>query len=815
MGLNNTLKKNRFNPKVSIIIPVYNGSNYMRDAIDSALAQTYENIEIIVVNDGSIDKQKTEEIALSYGDKIKYFYKENGGVSTALNLGIEKMTGEYFSWLSHDDIYLPEKIEMQIKKLAELEDKTTILIGGYIIINSKGKYISKMDPYENYSQEQLDKPLFAVFRGIVNGCTLLIHKSHFDRVGMFDPNQPTTQDYSLWFDMMRNQHIKYHKGFYLKSRSHDEQSSKILSNHIEDSNKLWIRMLDQISEDEMISLNGSAFKFYKNTYLYLKWLALYNKAMLYACQKAMLEAKKIYIDTKSTKIIEKEFNVSNISELGDIEELLTGIKDKPIVLFYIPYRNEIGGGTRVQMIVANALSDRYSVCTISFDKKNDTGFKSNEKIKQLVCPSSPPYTEAYHEMAIKMSCLIETDILIVSHNSDLLNLSYYKSLNQSGIKTIAWIHEYLFFQYNNSDFYNAAIKKNELLSYANAVVFQTSFATNVYNNINSNGYLISNPTTFDVSKTQDAIRDGKIVLCVGRYNDYIKRIDQIFRIFHKIVNVVPDTKLVLVGDYNPDMEIKNSEYATVGELYNSLNFNDSQIVFVGNSTNVEKYYMESSVFLLTSDSEGFGMVLTEAACHGVPSVIFDIPGLDDIVIDGRNGYIVPHGDIDKAAEKIIFLLQNNSILREMGTSAKELIKGFDIKEIKQRWEALIDTILGNNSSEETYNNLSNKLNHTPLDAKKYIKTIINEYERLCKLAMNRVIEKQTEFEKSIHQNYELKQLIEIQKQQIDYLENKHLPLSKKLYYLSLKFIKSIKNDGIKITMKRVKTKILWKIKNIT
>jgi glycosyltransferase involved in cell wall biosynthesis len=99
-----------FNPKVSIIIPVYNWSNYLSEAIESALAQTYKNIEILVINDWSNDNWASEKIALSFGDKINYIYKENGWVATALNLWIEKASWEYISWLSRDNLYYSNKI---------------------------------------------------------------------------------------------------------------------------------------------------------------------------------------------------------------------------------------------------------------------------------------------------------------------------------------------------------------------------------------------------------------------------------------------------------------------------------------------------------------------------------------------------------------------------------------------------------------------------------------------------------------------------------------------------------------------------------
>src|SRR5215470_19778957 len=127
-------------PLVSIVIPVYNGSDYLREALDSALSQTYPHVEILVVNDGSTDAGATEAIARSYGDRIRYFWKPNGHVASALNFGIQQMRGEYFSWLSHDDVYLPDKIKIQMA-LAVRATRPTLYYGDFATIDASGKLL--------------------------------------------------------------------------------------------------------------------------------------------------------------------------------------------------------------------------------------------------------------------------------------------------------------------------------------------------------------------------------------------------------------------------------------------------------------------------------------------------------------------------------------------------------------------------------------------------------------------------------------------------------------------------------------------------
>lgn len=266
-------------PRVSIIIPVYNGEKYLDIALESALLQTYPGVEIIVVDDGSTDK--TAEIAARYAYRVKYFYKKNGGCASALNFGLNKMQGRYFSWLSHDDCYDSYKITRQMQALYNLDNQNTIIYGGYDVVNDSGKRIGKVRPHKVLRRRQLNEPLAPLLRGLIHGCGLLIPKYWFDRVGTFNESLQTTQDYDLWFRMLREAPIHYIPEVLLESRVHPLQGTNTIPCYLEECNRLWIGFMEQLTTEEMIRLEGSERKFYRGMQRFLKKTP-YSEAADYA-----------------------------------------------------------------------------------------------------------------------------------------------------------------------------------------------------------------------------------------------------------------------------------------------------------------------------------------------------------------------------------------------------------------------------------------------------------------------------------------------------------------------------------------------------
>jgi glycosyltransferase involved in cell wall biosynthesis len=281
-----------FNPLVSIVIPVYNGSNYLREAIDSAIAQTYKNLEIIVVNDGSTDN--TEEIALSYGDKIRYFSKPNGGTSTALNLGIENMRGNYFSWLSHDDLYYPKKIERAVEELSKLEDKNTIIISD---VDGMDENYKKTFPTAGYQSHRDAYPkrnnfyLYPVVYNKTHGCTHLISKVVFDTVGLFDVKWLVAHDFEFYYRAFAKFPHKYINEVLVTAReSSNRQGKRSHTRGNIEYSLLYIDILENLSEEDILQIAPSIQEFYLNMEYFFAH-ADYSVALDYL--EVLAEGKKI------------------------------------------------------------------------------------------------------------------------------------------------------------------------------------------------------------------------------------------------------------------------------------------------------------------------------------------------------------------------------------------------------------------------------------------------------------------------------------------------------------------------------------------
>lgn len=246
---------NTYNPLVTIVIPVYNGANYMKEAIDSALSQTYKNIEIIVVNDGSTDGGETERIALSYGEKIKYYKKENGGCASALNYGISKMQGEWFSWLSHDDVYYPDKIQSAVDHICKkgFTDEKTIVMCSSSVINAEGKVISNRRFIDNDATNTSNQMFKRFMKGTgLNGCALLIPKSALDKAGEFSTTYVYILDWIYWIELALLGYDFYqYSDILVKNRRHNGQVSVKKRNLLyEETERYILELIERVSEDE-------------------------------------------------------------------------------------------------------------------------------------------------------------------------------------------------------------------------------------------------------------------------------------------------------------------------------------------------------------------------------------------------------------------------------------------------------------------------------------------------------------------------------------------------------------------------------------
>jgi glycosyltransferase involved in cell wall biosynthesis len=185
-------------PKVSVIIPTYNRANYVTEAINSVLSQTYTNFEIIVVDDGSTDN--TKEALRPYMGAIRYIYQPNSGPSVARNRGVREATSEFIAFLDSDDVWLPEKLEKQIPLM--MDDSVVLSYSNHIIGDTGTDCFTIIGLNSNNKEFILERPLQLLTRRAGSGISTpstICRKNVILHVGGFDQRMKIAEDVRMWF----------------------------------------------------------------------------------------------------------------------------------------------------------------------------------------------------------------------------------------------------------------------------------------------------------------------------------------------------------------------------------------------------------------------------------------------------------------------------------------------------------------------------------------------------------------------------------------------------------------------------------------
>lgn len=207
-------------PEVSVVIPTYNSAHYLIEAVESVLVQTYQDFEILVIDDGSTDE--TKKTMRRYRDRVQYIHQQNGGVAVARNRGIAESRGRYVAFLDADDTWLPHKLERQLAALQH-QPQHHACYAAFTVVDAKLHPLSI-----SRSQRQASALADLLLRGnvVATPSTVLCERPLFDVVGGFDPALSQCADWDMWVRLAGQTEFLYLDEPLVTYRQHNTNMSR-------------------------------------------------------------------------------------------------------------------------------------------------------------------------------------------------------------------------------------------------------------------------------------------------------------------------------------------------------------------------------------------------------------------------------------------------------------------------------------------------------------------------------------------------------------------------------------------------------------
>lgn len=206
--------------KVSVIIPTHNRAVFLKEAVESVLQQTYSNLEVLVIDDGSTEDQ--EKFLGGFAGAYRFIRQEQKGVSAARNRGIMESEGGYIAFLDSDDLWDKKKIQRQVERMESLPG---IFLGHTDEIwIRKGVRVNPMKKHRKSGGLIFSKCLPLC---MISPSSVIVRRELFERVGLFDESLPACEDYDLWLRVAKDYTVDYiDEKLTIKRGGHEDQLSR-------------------------------------------------------------------------------------------------------------------------------------------------------------------------------------------------------------------------------------------------------------------------------------------------------------------------------------------------------------------------------------------------------------------------------------------------------------------------------------------------------------------------------------------------------------------------------------------------------------
>ncbi|HJY79833.1 MAG TPA: glycosyltransferase, partial [Candidatus Binatia bacterium] len=655
-------------PLVSIVIPAYNHAPYVAETIDSVLGQTYQNWELIIIDDGSTDA--TPEIIRRYRDpRIRAYRQENRGLSATLNRGIGLAHGKYFAFLPSDDVYEPEKLAVQVPVLEE-NPAVGVVFSWQTVIDAEGKPTTEQHVQEWFavsfeSKEEIFPALFE--RDFLSTPTHLLRMECFARVGQFDESLVTAQDYDLWLRILQYYDVRLLKRPLVRMRWHGHNQTRVATPQTERERATVLLKASRLLAIEEIfpSLAGLAADTYPEAFAHA-YLTL-ARFVIRSGLSPMVPAARVYL----AQALQYQAQIAIPEELRPLLATSSGLRQQPPLeetrnqeglegqptsplltrsaADFMPARNK--NREKINVLVEVPTLDKGGVEQVVFAMVNSLPRETFRFL--IVCVDGGGYTaERCRRQGIPVEVLRgdkETAYreLLERYHADLV-VTHYAHFGlpiayQMGIPVVTFVHGiYAWFRaglLGEMGGWDQYITRYVAISQDVADYLTHRFhipqekVSVIHNGIDIATILQS---TAGVSRTDWGLRPEDYVFLNVAAISPTKGHFALLEALRRVAPTHPEVRVLCVG------QILDEAYCQRVLAIRQRNQLEDRLIFAGFHADVSPFYRLADAFVFPSVLEGFGLAKLEAMTHGLPLILTRVGDSDKLITHSDIGLLIPN-----------------------------------------------------------------------------------------------------------------------------------------------------------------------------